>query len=614
MSDILQGLNKKQQEAVMFPDTPLLILAGAGSGKTKVLTHRVAYFIKNGIKSENILLLTFTNKASEEMLKRVNVLLSTQHLAPSTKPAGGTYHSFGARILRKFFQKANLDQNFTIFDTDDQADTLKQVFSNLGIDPKTTKITSVLAAISSAKNELVGAQDYINYARGHFQETAARCYLEYQQLLRKYHALDFDDLLIKAVDLLNDREILAKLNSVYTHILVDEYQDTNKAQYQITKKLVQKDKHLTCVGDFSQAIYSWRGADYKNMLMLKSDFPDLTTINLEQNYRSTQIILDAANNIVRKNKNHPVLNLWTDRSKGSKINLFEAENEWKEAEYITENISTYSDAAVLYRTNAQSRVIEETFLQKNIPYILVGGIRFYERKEIKDVLCYLRLLIHPEDEVSRKRAEKIGKTRLKNLQFSVLSTQYTEMKTIELIDQVLKITEYLNMYDPENEEDATRLENIKELFSVANQHPNLNEFLEKIAMTEKESKKTHPSQKGYVTLMTMHAAKGLEFKHVFIVGLEEGLFPHSRTLLDPTEMEEERRLAYVGITRAMDKLHLTYCRSRMWFGQRNSNTVSQFVSDISEHLLETNRPAAPKTRSAKWGFDESGNWQWRPED
>ncbi|MBI5358772.1 UvrD-helicase domain-containing protein [Candidatus Amesbacteria bacterium] len=603
MDTILQGLNKAQQEAVCAADLPLLILAGAGSGKTKVLTHRVAYFIKNGILPENILLLTFTNKASEEMLRRI----------PNSKSVnGGTYHSFCAKILRRYYQEANLDQNFVIFDTDDQMDTMKQVFANLGIDPKTTKISSVSGTISSAKNELIGASEYINYARGQFQEMVARCYLAYQQLLKKYHAMDFDDLLVKTVELLNNPEVLTKLQQIFTHILVDEYQDTNKAQFQITKLLAKKNQHLTVVGDFSQAIYSWRGADYRNMLLLKQDFPNLKTINLEQNYRSTQNILDAANNVISKNKNHPVLSLWTDKPNGSKIILFEAENEWREAEYIAENIAIFSDAAVLYRINAQSRVIEETFLQKNIPYVLIGGTRFYERKEIKDVLCYLRLLIHPDDEVSRKRAEKIGKTRLAKLLTSNLQLQ--NKSTAQILEEVLKSTTYLDMYNPEDEEDAGRLENIKELFSVANQHPNLNEFLEKIALTEKESKKTHTSEKGYVTLMTMHAAKGLEFKHVFIVGLEEGLFPHSRTLLDPTEMEEERRLAYVGITRAMDKLYLTYTRSRMWFGQRNSNTVSRFISDIPEHLLDTNVQPAKKINKDTWGFDESGNWRWKPGD
>lgn len=621
MSDILQGLNQKQQEAVLFADTPLLILAGAGSGKTKVLTHRVAHFISNkNVPAENILLLTFTNKASESMLNRVKNILNTENRTPSTV-AGGTYHSFGAKILRRFFNEANLDQNFTIFDTDDQIDTIKQTLLNLGLDPKTTKPSSILSAISSAKNELISQHDYVNFARGHFQEIVSKVYLTYQQLLKRFRALDFDDLLVETVKLLqNNPKVLENLQETFTHILVDEYQDTNKAQYQITKLLAKKDKHLTVVGDFSQAIYSWRGADYRNMLLLKQDFLDLSTINLEQNYRSTQNILDAANSVISKNKNHPILSLWTEKSNGSKITLFEAENEWREAEFLISKIqdlrSKYSDHAVLYRTNAQSRIIEETFLQHQIPYVLVGGTRFYERKEIKDVLCYLRLLLHPEDEVSKKRAEKIGKTRLNKLLMTDYLSLITTKSTSEILDHVLKTTGYIDMYNSDDEEDFARLENIKELYTVASQHQNLNEFLERIALTEKESSKSkiRSGTADYVTLMTLHSAKGLEFKEVFIVGLEEGLFPHSRTLMDVSELEEERRLAYVGITRAMEKLYLTYTKNRTIFGQRSSAVPSRFIVEIPEHLLETSLPPTPKLRRDKWGFNEEGVWQWKPDD
>ncbi len=626
MSDILQGLNQKQQEAVLFPDTPLLILAGAGSGKTKVLTHRVAHFIADEhVPAENILLLTFTNKASESMLNRVDKILSTGPLAPSTKPAGGTYHSFGAKVLRKFYAEANLNPNFTIFDTDDQTDTIKQVLLNLGLDPKITKPGSILSAISSAKNELIGPHDYAGFARGNFQEIVTKVYLAYQQLLKKFHALDFDDLLVETVKLLqNNSEVLQNLQDIYTHVLVDEYQDTNKAQYQITKLLAKKEQHLTVVGDFSQAIYSWRGADYRNMLLLKQDFLDLSTINLEQNYRSTQNILDAANSVISKNKNHPILSLWTEKLAGNRIALFEAENEWKEAEFIVSKIqdlrSKFFDFAVLYRTNAQSRVIEEVFLQRQIPYILIGGIRFYERKEIKDILAYLRLLLHPEDEVSKKRAEKIGKTRLNKLLITDYLSLITTKSTSELLDHVLKVTSYIDMYNSEDEEDMARLENIKELYTVAGQHPILNDFLERIALTEKESTKSkiRTGTGDYVTLMTLHSAKGLEFKEVFIVGLEEGLFPHSRTLMDNNELEEERRLAYVGITRAMDKLYLTYTKNRTIFGQRNSAIPSRFIVEIPEYLLETSLPPSSRSTSGlrrdEWGFNEEGVWQWKPED
>ncbi len=568
-------MNKAQQEAVTFADTPLLILAGAGSGKTKVLTHRVQYFIKNGVPAENILLMTFTNRAAQEMLRRI---------PNSNLVNGGTYHSFCAKILRRFHTEAGLPVDFTIFDTDDQIDTIKQVFAKIGADPKYIKPHSVLHTISSAKNELIGPIEYDSFARGDFQRTVARIYPIYQNLLKQYSALDFDDLLVKTVELLKNPEVLESLQKTFTHVLVDEYQDTNKAQYQITKKLVQKDKHLTCVGDFSQAIYSWRGADYKNMLMLKSDFPDLTTINLEQNYRSTQNILDAANLVVSKNTHHPILSLWTDRDAGSKITFYAADNEWSEAEFVASQIIDYKNTAVLYRTNAQSRIIEEVFLRQGIPYTLVGGVRFYERKEIKDILAYIRLLIHPDDDVSRKRAEKIGKTRLSKL--LTANIQLQNQTTTEILDGILKITRYLELYDPENEEDMERLENIKELRNVAFAHPDINLFLEQIALIERESKRAGEHVDS-VTLTTIHAAKGLEFKTVFIVGLEEGLFPHSRVGLEILDLEEERRLAYVAITRAMDKLFLTCASQRTIFGQRSASIPSRFLSDIPERLLIT---------------------------
>ncbi|MDO8488237.1 MAG: 3'-5' exonuclease, partial [bacterium] len=540
---------------------------------------------------------------------------------------GGTFHGFCARVLRKYGQAIGVDPNFVIFDPGDQIDTIKQAMAALGVDAKTTKPSSVLAAISSAKNELVSADEYANYARGTWQQTVAKVYLTYQQLLQRFRALDFDDLLVKTVSLLKTHpETLEKLRHIFQHILVDEYQDTNKAQYEITKLLAQSHRQLTVVGDASQAIYSWRGADYRNLLLLKQDFPDLTTVNLEQNYRSTQNILDAAYSVISHNKNHPILKLWTDRSGGEKLTLFEADSEGGEAWFITLTIQAgldlggkFSDYAVLYRTNAQSRVLEEAFLHAGIPYVLVGGVRFYERKEIKDVLCYLRLLLNPDDDVSRKRAEKIGKTRLQKLESSAGSILKTK-SSLKILDEVIKITGYLDLYQEDNEEDLARLENIKELRSVAEQFPILADFLENVALTEKESRRYRRTDSGLgaVTLMTLHAAKGLEFNTVFMVGMEEGLFPHSRTLLDPAEMEEERRLAYVGITRAMNKLYLTYARRRLYFGQSGSNPVSRFLADIPESLLEGSLASRPqsvtKKVSSAWGFDESGNWKWSPDD
>ena len=631
---ILQGLNPSQQEAVKFTGGPLLILAGAGSGKTRVLTHRVAYLVKEaGVASNQILLLTFTNKAAGEMVLRVKKLLGLEFAG-----FGGTFHSFAARTLRRFAGMAGIDPSFVIFDEADQLDVVKQAMGALGVDAKAVKPSAVLATISGAKNELIGPQDYANFARGNFQATVARVYLVYQQLLKKYKALDFDDLLTEMVRLLKTSpESLEALQERFTHILVDEYQDTNKAQYEITKSLAKKNRNLTVVGDAAQAIYSWRGADYRNLLALKSDFADLTTLNLEQNYRSTQTILGAANGVIAKNKNHPVLKLWTDREGGEKIVVYEAESELDEASFVVNQlhsctvaqVNNYSDFAVLYRTNAQSRVLEEAMLHAGIPYSLVGGVRFYERKEIKDVLAYLQLLINPGNEVARKRAEKNGKTRLTRMETAGINPQTT---TLELLDEVLRVTSYLDQFDELNEEDAARLENIKELRSVAAQFPALSEFLEQVALTEKEAVRARRRQetmdgKGAVTLMTMHAAKGLEFKYVFMVGMEEGLFPHSRTLMEPEQMEEERRLCYVGMTRAMDKLCLTYATRRMIFGSRSNNPVSRFLADIPEKFLGTNGPTSPhfakaslgatyrsNSLAANWGFDAEGNWKWNPDE
>lgn len=606
--DILKLLNPIQQQAASYNDGPLLILAGAGSGKTRVLTHRVAYLVQQGLaEPSQILLLTFTNKAAEEMLKRVRELLNQGFVGQ-----GGTFHSFCAKVLRRHGN----DPDFVIFDVADQLDTVKQAMSMLGVDAKTTKPGSLLGAISGAKNELVGAAEYGNYARGTFQQTVARVYLAYQQLLHKYHAFDFDDLLMETVKLLKTNpDVLEKLQEQFRYILVDEYQDTNKAQYEITKLIAKKYRNLTVVGDAAQAIYSWRGADYRNLLLLKQDFSDLYTINLEQNYRSSQVILDAAYGVISKNKNHPILKLWTDKKGGEKITIYEADSESDEVSFVINHLSgKFSDFAVLYRTNAQSRVFEEAFLHSGVPYTLVGGTRFYERKEVKDVLSYLQILINPTNEIALKRAEKIGKTRLAKLQNAHINK---ELPTLEVLDLAIKTTGYLELYNPDDDEDLARLENIKELRSVAEQFPRMHDFLENIALTEKEAKSRRAVDdiKGAVTLMTLHAAKGLEFKTVFLVGLEEGLFPHSRTLLDPAEMEEERRLCYVGITRAMDKIYLTYARKRLYFGQRSSNMVSRFLADIPENLIESNQTMKfTKKVDQKWGFDADGNWQWKPED
>ncbi len=583
--DILSDLNTKQQEAVREVSGPVLILAGAGSGKTRVLTYRVAYLVgTKKVSPENILLVTFTNKAANEMKERVKKLLSGQ-----TLPWAGTFHSLCAKILRVDGKEIGISPRFVIYDDSDTTDLIKDIMKRMNISTKNVNPNAVAATIGQAKNQLINSLEYPQYARGFFQETVSQIYLSYQKELKENEALDFDDLIMETVRLFRtSRETLEKYQDKWLYLLVDEYQDTNHAQFELTKLLAKKRRNICVVGDFSQSIYSWRGADYRNLLHFKSEFPETKTFNLEQNYRSTQLILDAAYKVISKNTSHPILKLWTNRDGGERIFLYEARNEQDEALFILSQIKgPYSNFAVLYRTNAQSRVLEETFLHAGVPYVLVGGTRFYERKEVKDVLSYLRLLHNPKDTVSAKRLEKLGKARLEK--FLTLKPESLELKpTLEILDKVLATTGYLELFDQENEEDLARLENIKELRSVAQEFSKLDEFLENVALVEREGNKSRvkPGSLGAVTLMTLHAAKGLEFPTVFMVGMEEGLFPHSRSLMDRLEMEEERRLCYVGITRAKEKLYLTYARRRLFFGTNSSNMISRFVADIPEHLLE----------------------------
>ena len=595
-------MNAEQQKAVTFDKGPLIILAGAGSGKTRVLTHRAAWFIKEkGVSPENILLLTFTNKAAGEMEERIRQLILK---FPNSKlPFAGTFHSFCAKILRVEGKNLEIPQNYLIYDEADQLETIKEVLKKLDLSTKEFNPSSVLNTISGAKNELISELEYPQFSRGFWQQTVVKIYLEYQKLLKQNEALDFDDLIFKTVLLFKKfPEILGKYQNKFQYILVDEYQDTNTAQYVLTKLLASRYKNLTVVGDMSQSIYGWRGANFGNVLRLKEDFSEITVLNLEQNYRSTKKILEVANSVICHNSSHPILKLWTENPLGDNVFLYEATSEIDEAEFILKEIEncklkienlSYKDFAVLYRTNAQSRVLEEAFLEAGIPYVLVGGTRFYERKEIKDVLSYLRLLVNPKDMISFKRIEKLGKARLeKFLKFQQkFLSKLVNLSTLDILDKVLKETDYMDLYDPEVEEDLARLENIKELRSVATNFPNLTQFLENVALVEQEYLPEHPSEsdgkkKEAVTLMTLHAAKGLEFPVVFIVGMEEGLFPHSRSLLDNFELEEERRLCYVGITRAMRRLYLTYARRRLYFGQRTQNMISRFIIDIPQHLLQ----------------------------
>lgn len=616
-NSLLSELNPEQQKAVQATEGPVLILAGAGSGKTRVLTYRVAYLITvKKVSPHNILMVTFTNKAAAAMKERISKLLAS-HLGQGNKhelPYAGTYHSFCAKVLRIDGKHLGIPQDFLIYDEQDSLDAVKDIMKRLDISTKSFNPGAVLHTISEAKNELIGPTEYPQYARGYFQETVSTIYFEYQKLLHENGALDFDDLLMQTVILFQkNRELLGIYQEKYQYVLVDEYQDTNHAQYNLTKMLAGRYNNLCVVGDASQSIYRWRGADFRNILNFKHDFPSCKEFHLEQNYRSTQVILDAAFGVINKNTTHPILKLWTDRTGGDKITLYEARNEHDEASYISQIIlqanRPFTDHAILYRTNAQSRVLEESFLHAGIPYILVGGTRFYDRKEIKDVLSYLRLLFNPKDTVSYKRLEKNGKERFKKfLEFASeikKDKKLVDFTTLELLDKSLEASHYLEIYDANIEEEAYRLENIKELRSVATEFPVLGEFLETVALVEQEYVPDHIKDldgvRQAVTLMTLHAAKGLEFPYVYMVGMEEGLFPHSRSLMEKDELEEERRLCYVGITRAKEKLFLTYANRRLYFGQRTQNMISRFIADIPQHVIDSQVSLDP---SRGWQEDE----------
>lgn len=596
----LSGLNPQQKKAVTYDKGPLLILAGAGSGKTKCLTYRAAYFIsEKGISPEHILLTTFTNKAAGEMKERVMALIGR---APGF---AGTFHSLCAKMLRIDGRAIGIPPGFLIYDDEDQKQAVKEIIEKLGLSTDSFSPAAVLKDISDAKNQMLSPGEYAEFAQGDWQDAVVKIYIEYEKYLREIGALDFDDLLLKAVELLKKSpEVLKKWQRVFTHFFIDEWQDTNKVQYALTKLLVGSAKNITAVGDASQSIYSWRGADYKNINYLIKDFPGIKVINLEQNYRSTQNILSAANSVIVKNTSHPVLKLWTENPKGGKIKLYTAKNGLEEASYVINEVNslitnhtspiTFKDIAVLYRTNAQSRVLEEALLHQGIPYVLVGGTRFYDRKEVKDALSLIRFLVNPKDSVARRRVEKLGKRKFEKateLQKSMGKIEATT--TLDILDAVLDKTGYLDLYQKETEENLARLENIKELRSVGAQFPSVHEFLENVALVEAEQnekgnlKSPTFEKKEAVTLMTLHAAKGLEFAVVFIVGMEEGLFPHSRSLWDAAQLEEERRLAYVGMTRAKKLLYLSYASRRLYFGEKISNPPSRFIVDIPENLLDS---------------------------
>lgn len=588
----LGQLNPEQLQAVQHGTGPALVLAGAGSGKTKVLTTRVAHLLEQGVAPEGIVLLTFTNKAAAEMQERVF------NLTGKSLPFAGTFHRLAAKLLRWHGHLIGISPSYIIYDADDQLSLLKLIVRDFDLDPKRFPPRVLLKAISDAKQQLLGPEDYHNFARGYFQEHVARAYAEYERRLAKAGAVDFDNLLVKVVQLFRQSaEIRAKYQEQWQHILIDEYQDTNTAQYEFTQLIAAPQNNLFVVGDASQAIYGWRGADYRNLKKLQSDYANVTEYRLERNYRSTPTILEAASSVIQNNTLHPVLELWTDSSGHPSIEVFEAEDGADEARQVVRAIQNVfaddlEEVAILYRTNAQSREFEEALLRAGVPYKLVGGVAFYARKEIKDVLAYLSVLLQPEDEVSLVRITKLGKRVLASfLQWAeecrAKATDGSWPTSLELIDSILEVSQYLKKLDPEDPLDLTRIENLQELRSVASQITDIHEFLEQIALvgSEQDARERQQGQTG-VTLMSLHAAKGLEFSNVFLVGLEEGLFPHSRSLADREQMEEERRLCYVGITRAKSRLFLSFARRRLLYGSFQQQLPARFLREIPSHLLQ----------------------------
>lgn len=640
MNPIFDTLNDRQCEAVKHTEGPLLITAGAGSGKTKVLTCRIAHLLELGVAPYRILAITFTNKAAKEMKERVTNLVGAQ--ADSIWLS--TFHSFCAKLLR--FEVDGFHgytRNFTIYDSSDQLVLVKDCLKKLNLDDKQFMPRSVLGTISSAKNVLMDAKAFAAKASDFYEQKVADVYALYQEKLRENNAVDFDDLLFLAVRLLQEKEeVREKYQSRFQYILVDEYQDTNHAQYALTKILAARWRNICVVGDADQSIYAWRGADIRNIIDFTRDYPDAASIKLEQNYRSTKTILHAANAVIDNNESRPKKTLWTENPAGNKIIHYQAQTEHDEADYIAGVIynrheishEPYGDMAILFRTNAQSRVLEEKLMRYAIPYTMVGGTKFYDRKEIKDVLAYLRLLYNPEDSLSLTRIinvpkRNIGATTMEHVAayaeeqgislFEALSSTdeipvtkrartslenfaamiFDLLNDIEgkdvlsLIETVIKQTGYGDMLDKEAEHDPqgeSRKENVGEFLSVAkdymdsNPDGNLQDFLENVALVSDVD--DFESSDSKVTLMTLHAAKGLEFPVVFLTGLDEGLFPHSRTLLDPSQVEEERRLAYVGITRAERQLYVTNATTRTMYGRISAYMPSRFLAEIPPQLME----------------------------
>ena len=640
--DIFAGLNPAQKQAVEHTDGPLLIMAGAGSGKTKVLTCKVANLLAKGVAPWSILAITFTNKAATEMRERVDRMTGE-----GAKDVWlSTFHSFCARFLRREVEATGMyKRNFVIYDSSDSQVVIKECLKDLNLDPKQYAPSSIQNAISNAKNQLMGPKAMARDAENFFQQKVAEVYALYAKKLRTNNAMDFDDLLMVSVLLLEEHEeIRVKYQNRFKYILVDEYQDTNGAQYQLTKILAAKHHNLCVVGDADQSIYGWRGADIRNIMDFEEDYPEARTIKLEQNYRSTKNILAAANAVIEHNINRKKKELWTENATGEKLTIYEARDERDEAEFIATTVmkqktifnASYGDMAVLYRTNAQSRVVEETFMRRGIPYTMVGGLKFYDRKEIKDILAYLRVIYNPLDTVSLLRIINVpkrglGATTVAKLAdfaenngltlFDVISSEETlsqipgitarvkkplelfstfifqfmgyqsNMRIDDLIEKVLEESGYLRELQEEKKpENESRIENLKEFVGVARDfqktedNPNLENFLSTLSRVSDIDNAELEDDR--ITLMTLHSAKGLEFPTVFMVGMEEGLFPHSRTLMDENEIEEERRTCYVGITRAQRKLYLTCAQQRTIYGKTSMSTPSRFLEEIPEEYTE----------------------------
>ncbi|GIO22814.1 DNA helicase PcrA [Oceanobacillus sp. J11TS1] len=638
----INTLNPEQQKAVRHTEGPLLIMAGAGSGKTRVLTHRIAYLMgEKEVSPRNILAITFTNKAAREMKERVSKLVGSQ----GANMWVSTFHSMCVRILRRDIDRIGYTSNFSILDSGDQLSVVKQVLKNLNIDPKKFDPRAMLGQISAAKNELITAEEYAKNAGNFYDRQVAQVYEGYQKMLRKNQSLDFDDLIMQTIHLF-DRvpEVLEYYQRRFQYIHVDEYQDTNHAQYYLVKQLAKKYQNLCVVGDSDQSIYRWRGADITNILSFEKDYPSAKTVLLEQNYRSTKSILQAANKVIGNNSGRKPKNLWTDNDDGKKISYYKGATEQEEALYVADTIQQLtrsnkyqpSDIAILYRTNAQSRAIEDTFVKSAISYQMVGGTRFYDRKEIKDMIAYLRLITNPDDDISFQRVVNepkrgIGKTSIERLQayaaehdislyeavkevdftgvtkkaanalagfgdlIRSLTQQQEFLTATDMVEAVLERTGYEKMLNNERSIEAqSRLENLEEFktvtqeFEKANEDKTLIAFLTDLALIADIDRvdEEDPDQTQKITLMTLHAAKGLEFPVVFLIGMEENVFPHSRSMMDEEEMEEERRLAYVGITRAEKELYLTHAQMRTLYGRTNMNPVSRFINEIPEELME----------------------------